>query len=297
MPLLLHSLTEVTEQIGAALEIVAPSSLVEIGSETGGMTRWLVDWAVEHNAHLVSIDPGPPAGLSELVATGAPLRILAEASPAGLDGLEADVWIIDGDHNYATVRAELAHVFDSGGGARLAILHDVGWPCGRRNAYYAPERIPEADRHEYSYRGAVVPGDAGLAETGFSGQGAFAWATREGGPRNGVLTAVEDTMDELGGLRLDVIPCIFGVGFLYPEDAPWASALAERLEPWAGSELLGRLEANRQALVQRVLELQAALAAEGAERDRLFAALHEQIGELEIRSLGARAGGPQATDG
>ena len=35
----------------------------------------------------------------------------------------------------------------------LLIMHDVCWPYGRRDLYYAPERIPEEFRQPYATRG------------------------------------------------------------------------------------------------------------------------------------------------
>lgn len=288
LPLLLHSLTEVTEQVRGALEIVRPARIVEIGSESGGMTELLAAWAVEHGATVVSIDPDPAAYLRRLERESAALEIVAGASPAALDGIDGDVWFIDGDHNYATVTAELRHVFAAGTPPRLAVMHDVAWPCGRRDAYYAPERIAEHERHPYVSRGGVVPGEPGTVASGFSGRGQFFWAEREGGPRNGVLTAIEDTIAELGGLTFDVIPCLFGIGFLYSADASWAGALGAHLAPWSSSTLLDTLERNRVALYVRVLELQDALEAERADRDRLVAALHEQIARMEADALARR---------
>jgi hypothetical protein len=283
-----HSLTGVAEQVRAALEIVRPARIVEIGSESGGMTELLGAWAVEHDATLASIDPEPAPRLRRLEQESASIQLVAGVSPAALDGIDGDAWIIDGDHNYATVTAELRHVFSAGASPRLAVMHDVGWPCARRDAYYAPERIPTDERHPYALRGGVVPGDPGIVPAGFSGRGRFFWAEREGGPRNGVLTAIEDVIAELGGLRFDVMPCMFGVGFLYSADASWADELAVHLAPWSGSMLLDTLERNRLALYLRVLELQDAIEAAGAERDRLVAGLHDQIARAESEALARR---------
>ena len=52
--------------------------------------------------------------------------------------------ILDGDHNYYTLSEELRLIAERASGARLPLLifHDIGWPLARRDAYYAPERIP-----------------------------------------------------------------------------------------------------------------------------------------------------------
>ena len=73
------------------------------------------------------------------------------------------------------------------------------------------------------------PGNPGTAERGLP----FEWgALEEGGPRNGVMTAIEDFMSEQDGLRLAVIPIFFGCGLLWPESAPWSA-------PWPRSSSPG----------------------------------------------------------
>ena len=171
------------------------------------------------------------------------------------------------------------------------VLHDVGWPAARRDQYYAPERIDSEARHEHSFHGGVKPGRSQLGPDGFRGAGSFAWAEHEGGPRNGVLTAVEDFMATEPGLRLMRVPCIFGVGFLYPEAASWADRLTAFLEPFHENPLLRTMEENRTALYVRVLDLQDDIEAQRLRADRVITGLHDEIGELEAadarRSLAA----------
>lgn len=75
-------------------------------------------------------------------------RFFRDISHAVLPTLPAmDVALVDGDHNWHTVFHELRMLAETAR-ASLAplpvlILHDVGWPYGRRDLYYAPERIPE----------------------------------------------------------------------------------------------------------------------------------------------------------
>jgi len=180
LPLLLHSLTAVAKQITAAPEIVQPGAIVEIGSETGGMTELLVEWAREHEATLICVDPEPAPHVRRLEVEGAPVHVASEFSPEGLAGIDGEAWIIDGDHNHATVTAELRHVFGGAGTPRLAVLHDVAWPWARRDLYYAPERIAAAHRRPLTSRGGVVPGVPGTVASGFGGRGRFAWAEQEG---------------------------------------------------------------------------------------------------------------------
>lgn len=113
-----------------------------------------------------------------------------------------DCILIDGDHNWYTVFNELKTIHErnlirSGG---TIFLHDVSWPYGRRDLYYLPESIPRKFRHPHSKKAAVY-GKSELSED----PGYYSHLTNgilvnhamfEGGPRNGVLTAVEDFLKE-----------------------------------------------------------------------------------------------------
>jgi hypothetical protein len=70
-------------------------------------------------------------------------------------------------------------------------------------------------------------------------------ARTEGGPRNGVLTAIEDFIAGRDNVRLAIIPAFFGLGILWSGSAPYADDLAELLDPWDRNPLLERLERNR----------------------------------------------------
>jgi hypothetical protein len=154
-----------------------------------------------------------------------------------------DAVIIDGDHNYYTVSEELRLIEGRAPGSfPLTLLHDVCWPHGRRDDYYAPELVPEAHRHPVATDGGLFPGVPGTRPGGLPYRGA---AAREGGERNGVLTAVEDFVAGRDDLRLAIVPVFFGLGVVWPRDAPWSDQVAAVLEPWDRNPLLERLEANR----------------------------------------------------
>jgi hypothetical protein len=94
--------------------------------------------------------------------------------------------------------------------------------------------------------------------------GHFAWALHEGGPRNGVLTAIEDFVSELHEagrtLAFAELPAVFGLGVLFDQDAPWSEALGQHLLPYHANPLLRALEETRLASYLRVLDLQDGLA-------------------------------------
>ena len=76
-----------------------------------------------------------------------------------------DAALIDGDHNWYTVYNELRMLArppgQAGAPLPLLIMHDVGWPYGRRDLYYDPERIPEEFRQPYAQTG-MRPGQPKL---------------------------------------------------------------------------------------------------------------------------------------
>jgi hypothetical protein len=287
-PLLLHSLSEHGEVIFAALDAAAPRRIVEIGSETGGFTKELLDWATAHDAQLATVEPQPTKEIRALAASVDAFRLVEGRSPAALADLDpADAYVIDGDHNHWTVSGELEAVYGDGR-TPLAILHDVGWPCARRDQYYAPDAIPGHALLAHSWTGGRDPDSEELVAGGFEGAYEFAVAEREGGERNGVLTAVEDFLAAHPGLEYRQVAPIFGVGFVYAADAPYGPRLRELLDPWHESRLLERLERNRVRLYARVLELQRELERAGLHRSRTALELEERIGAVEAENAALR---------
>lgn len=290
-PLLLHSLAEFRELIFECFDVVRPSSLVEVGAEDGTFTAELLRWARDHGGTVHAVEPFPTSAIIELVASWPELHLVEEHSPGALEKLDpADVYLIDGDHNYVTVRAELQAIFGGEGGRpSLAFLHDVGWPSGRRDMYYDPESLPPEAVHPHTYEKGVVPGTDGVVEGGFRGAGHFAWARREGGPANGVRTAVEDFVEGHEHEMIFVtVPCVFGLGLVYPASAPWAAALGDVVAPLVDNPLLARLEDNRLSLYLTVIELQDHLGRTSQLLEQ--AKLERRDVDAENRALWARTG-------
>jgi hypothetical protein len=228
------------------LDAVGERSVMEVGAFAGDLTRLLVDWAAGSGARVTAIDPSPQDGLVELDRERPELELVRETSLEALPRLPlADAVIIDGDHNHYTVSEELRLIAEraEGGQWPLVLFHDVAWPHGRRDDYFDPEQIPADVRHPTAGDGGgLFPGDPGLRP------GALPYprsAAEEGGPRNGVLTAVEDSAKAHDELRMAVVPVFFGFGALWPREAPWADAVARIVEPWDRNPMLERLEANR----------------------------------------------------
>jgi hypothetical protein len=239
------SLANLLEILIPLLDAVRPSAVAEIGAYAGDLTQDLVAWADAAGAEVIAVDPTPQPELEELSGRSAQLELIRAPSTEAIPKLpDVQLVVIDGDHNYYTVFEELRLIGErfGGGDVPLLILHDVCWPHGRRDAYYAPERIPDSGRQPMVEGGALFPGEPGIADGGLP----YKWvAEREGGPRNGVLTAVEDFVEGRDDVRLAVVPAFFGLGVIWRTDAPWAAAVADVIEPWDGNPIVARLEANR----------------------------------------------------
>ena len=226
--------------------------MIEVGAERGRLTQELLKWAAPSGARVTAIEPAPISDLLELVEENPDLEVVEETSLEALEHLPiADAIVLDGDHNYYTLSNELRLIAERAPdgpdpAARLPRrLLAAGAPRPVRGARPHPGRAPPPLRRGHQ----AGPGQPGTAERGLP----FEWgALEEGGPRNGVMTAIEDFMAEHDGLRLAVIPIFFGCGLLWPEDAPWSDDVAEIVEPWDRNPILERVEKARVTqLVQR----------------------------------------------
>jgi hypothetical protein len=307
------SLANVAEVMIPCLDTVGARSVCEVGAYAGDLTRLLADWASQAGAKVLAIDPSPQPRLAELADERAELELIRETSMQALPHVDLpDVVIIDGDHNYWTVQQELRLVAERASGAAMPLLmfHDVSWPHAYRDDYFAIEQIPEEYRHPVAgpdqTRG-LYPGDPGLRPGGLPYPRS---AAHEGGERNGVRAAVEDFAAEDDRLRFVRVPAFFGFGVVWHEDAPWADALAEHLEPWHENPVIERLEANRvrlladmqvqanqlwkaqerlarqEAVLRRLLESSAVSLAEGLSRLRIRVGIgkHQRVvSKEEIR--------------
>jgi hypothetical protein len=240
-----HSLGNLGELLFDCLDAAAPRSLVEVGAYAGDVTRMLVAWAAETPIErLVSIDPEPQAALVALADEHPQVELVRGTSIEALQDLApADAYIIDGDHNYYTVSEEL-RLIERASPGRLPLLlcHDVCWPHARRDAYYTPDAIPAEQRQPMAHGAYLFPGVAGTHDGGLI----YKWAAeREGGERNGVLTAIEDFVGGRDEIRFAIVPAFFGLGVLWARDAEYADALEAIIGPWDRNPVLERLEANR----------------------------------------------------
>ena len=265
MTFLIHSMSEFSSLILPILGEVGPKHIVEIGSEHGGMTTVLNAWASENQAHLTSVDPQPSPLFVEWAKTAPNFSHMPEPSLEAIAKLsDVDCWFIDGDHNWYTVFNELHLIKQScekSGKPMLVFLHDVGWPCERRDMYYAPDRIPPAFRHPYSYTLGASLMHGTIENGGFRGMGSYAIAINEGGPKNGVLTAIEDFAQPYEDeVYFAFVPAVFGLGVLFSSNEVWSDDVNRFLLPYHNNSLLAKLEENRLQNYLRVIEMQDAFA-------------------------------------
>jgi hypothetical protein len=117
-------------------------------------------------------------------------------------------------------------------------------------------------------------------------------AQQEGGPRNGVLTAVEDFVADGENLRLVVVPVFFGFGVVWQRDVPWADALGRLLDPFDRNPVLERLEANRILHIAQEFELAQRSARQEARQEAVLRRmlessafrLAERLSRLRVRA-------------
>ena len=226
--------------------------VVEIGALRGETTVLALD-ALDPGAELHVIDPVPEFDPGEHEAKFPGRYIFHRDLSLNVlpDEPAFDLALIDGDHNWYTVYNELRLLRETsrreGQPLPVLILHDVGRPYGRRDLYYAPSQIPPEFRQPHARRGMRPDRTQLLRAGGFNIN--LDNALEEGGPRNGVMTALDDFVAEHDRpLRQIVIPIYFGLAIVAEEELlatrPELTALLDELESPAGTARLLELSEN-----------------------------------------------------
>jgi cephalosporin hydroxylase len=243
--------------VAPVIEAADARRIVEVGALRGEHTARMLE-GLGPDVELHVIDPLPEFDPSEheqrfagryVFHRDLSVNVLGDLPPM-------DVALIDGDHNWYTVHAELQLLADvaraAGTPFPVAILHDVCWPYGRRDLYYDPDTIPVEHRHPWR-RAGIRRGQSELVTGGGgfnAGNGSFnadmANAEHEGGPRNGVMTGLEDFVAAYDRpLRTVVLPIYFGLAIVVDEarlDArPALAGVLDDLQSPSGKDLLLRL--------------------------------------------------------
>jgi cephalosporin hydroxylase len=241
--------------IAPVLEAVGAKRVIEIGALRGDTTVLMLE-LLGPDAELHVIDPVPQFDPSEHEQQFPGRYIFhRDISHNVLPQLPvADVALVDGDHNWYTVYNELkmlsATAREAGAQLPVLMMHDVGWPYGRRDLYYAPERIPKEFRQRHNQRG-MMPGHSKLRGERWGMNPTMNNAVQEGGPRNGVMTALDDFVEEHDKpVRRIVLPIYFGLAIVAEEERlanqPKLAAVFDHLEgPEARYALLELAESIR----------------------------------------------------
>jgi hypothetical protein len=243
-----------------------PTCVVEIGSEEGKSTRRLAELCRRLGAVLHAIDPAPKFDVAGWQTEfGGRLIVHRAKSLDALPQIESvDAALVDGDHNWYSVYHELKLIERSSVAAGrpfpLVFCHDIGWPYGRRDLYYDPTSIPAEHRNPYQKKG-MRPDSPQLVERGGFNPG-LCNATIEHGPRNGVLTAVEDFVRQASEpIDLVQLAGFHGLGILcarrlkesnaelalYVDSVnltPWMRQYVAQLEAWRVRAELAEREAR-----------------------------------------------------
>jgi cephalosporin hydroxylase len=236
--------------LAPVIEAAAARRVVEVGALRGENTELLLE-RLGDDVELHVIDPAPDFDPREHEQRFAGRYVFHRDLSVNVLGHlpPMDVALIDGDHNWYTVNTELRLLagVSSAAGMPLpvCILHDVCWPYGRRDLYYDPVTIP--DQHRQLWRRAGIRrGQSELATDGRGFNAELANAELEGGPRNGVMTGLEDFIAAHDRpLRLVVVPIYYGLAILVEEarlvDHPALAEALGRLESLPGKDMLLRL--------------------------------------------------------
>lgn len=248
--------------IAPLLHTLGPKTLVEVGAEQGKSTHRLLRYCATHQAVLHAIDPAPKFDVEAWEQQQAGRFYFHRG--LSLDVLPTltgyDLVLLDGDHNWYTVYHELRCIEttaqQTGRPFPMVLLHDVGWPYGRRDLYYDLDTIPPKYRQPAARMG-MRPGSSELVAQGGMSRGLL-HAREEGTPRNGVRTALEDFMQASQvALEHMVIPGFHGLALLFPpvlrHTHPGVAAL---LETW---HLTPPLQAYLEALEAHRLQLRVKL--------------------------------------
>ena len=196
------------------------TSICEIGASVGDSTNELLKLPIL--SHTV-IDPCFDEDLGALYAGDPRVTVRKGNSLDILPNLDAayDCILIDGDHNWFTVFHELRLIRErkllrAGG---MIFFRDVDRPYGRRDMYYQPDTNPSECSHEFARKG-IVRGQSVLSgSSGFNAH--LCNAVLEGGPKNGVMTAIEDFIAENPSqYRLCAVWHQYGLGILQMRSAP-----------------------------------------------------------------------------
>ncbi|NLT23699.1 MAG: class I SAM-dependent methyltransferase [Syntrophorhabdus sp.] len=216
-------------------------NLLEIGAYRGDNTRLLEGYCALHAGRLTVVEPTVLPSLREIVDRSDRIELFEGTSHDALSilGGAVDAVMLEGDLNYYAVYHDLLGI--EAMAARLGaffpviFLRATGWPYARRDMYYNPSGLPVDAVNTYHWEG-VSPWSQDLVAGMINYP--YANADREGGPRNGVLTAAEDFVQATDlALKILTFPIHNGLSVIWPA----GSAVDGFMEEQIGANLFIRL--------------------------------------------------------
>ena len=254
--------------------IIAPvlkcttGTIVEIGALEGANTLNLLKYCQKSQQKLIVVDPRPLFDAEQLKReVGYDFELHLEKSLDTLPQLKnINAVLIDGDHNWHTVYHELQAIAQNHTEPKnfpVVLFHDVSWPYARRDMYYEPENIPAQARKPFAKSG-IRYAQSSLAEN-YHFNGHLDNALEEGGEKNGLLTAIEDFIQQSPiNLKLLKLPVFHGFGIMIAhERLAHNEALQACLQRFQSApflfELLEELEALRAQSVADLIDQNAKL--------------------------------------
>ena len=197
---------------------VKAQNIVEIGSDTGINTKNILEYCLDHDSHLIVIDPSPKFDVEEFkIRYGDKFEFYKELSLNRLPSItDFDVILIGGDHNWYTLYNELKIIEEKFNEENFPIifLPNIGLQYKGRELYCDPENIPKSYRQTHKKLGKS-PGEASLNENSGMNKD-FNDSINENNSKNGILTAVETFINESDlEFTFKTINVFYGLGILY----------------------------------------------------------------------------------
>ncbi len=265
------------------LGALRPERVLQIGAQDGELSQRLVDRCRQGGSHLDIVDPRAPGAVDDRIGIAIQRVQPWKAVPLGEP---ADLVLLDGEPNwwavFTTLNALRRRAAERGRPFPLVLAHHAAWPYARRDMYPNPDVVQEA--HPYAHLG-VDPDRPELVQDGVNCR--FAHANHQGGPSNGVLTALEDFAASAPvELELKTIPLLSGLAILAP-----ASRMTLELRtmidgfssPEASAQALEAASAEARRLAARLAEAEARLARRTAALERARELISRQ--ETDIVAL------------
>ena len=240
------SLSNLAEVLFGCLDAIGARTVVEIGAFHGKSTERDARLGRARRRQVIAVDPAPQPDLREIAAAPPGARAGRGDQPRGAarparrrrDHHRRRPQLLHAERGAAADRR--AHPGREAAAADAARHRLAARPPRRLlRARADPGRAPPAARPRHLPRARR---SRGPRPTGCRSP---ASPPARAGPRNGILTAVEDFLADHPELEFARVPAFFGFGVIWHPEAPWAADVAAAVAPWDQNPVLERLEANR----------------------------------------------------